>query len=75
MDYFSSKTMDGVINSNGLPSPTKRTQREYKGSIFFFGVTHDVWWCAGPGNMDKVGAKHFVGGHVLDFFGFGYEIC
>jgi len=22
-----------------------------------------------------VGAKHFVGGHVLDFFGFGYEIC
>ena len=36
---------------------------------------YDVCWCSGTGNMDKVGAKHFVGGHVLDFFGFGYEIC
>ena len=45
MDYFSSKTMDGVINSNGLPSPTKRTQREYKGSIFFWSYTWRLVVC------------------------------
>ena len=61
-----------------IPTDFPLQPKEPKGSIkvrFFFGVTRDVWWCAGPGNMDKVGAKHFVGGHVLDFFGFGYEIC